>query len=138
MEAKCRRKEDQEKKAEVEWKRKEEEESREKGERRRKEEEKIKSEEERRQKAEQDKAEVERLLKEEEEKKRKEEEDQRSKDTETLPPVTRAQIELPPIEVPTINTHFSLSKLGSSEGQEEEVFNLTRITYDQFTFKIWH
>ena len=32
--------------------------------------------------------------------------------------------------------HFSLSKLSSCEGQEEEVFNLTRLNYDQFSFKI--
>ena len=89
-----------------------------------------------RQKVEQDKAEVERLWKEEEEQKRKEEEDQRSKYTETPPPVTGVQTELQPIEVPIINTRFALSEPGSSEGQEEEVFNITRLTYDQFTFKI--
>ena len=75
-------------------------------------------------------------MKEEEEQKRKEEEDRRSKDAETPPPVTGVQIDLLPIEVPPINTHFTLSEPGTSEGQEEEFFNLTRLTYDQFTFKI--
>lgn len=100
-----------------------------------------KAEAEHRKKEEQDKAEAERLLEEEAEQKRKEEEDRRSKEDssqnfETPPPITGVQTELPAIKFPAINTCFVLSQPGTSEGQEEEVFNLTRLTHDLFTFKI--
>lgn len=76
------------------------------------------------------------MRKEEEEKKRKEEEDRILKNIKTSPQVAESQTELQPIEVPVVNTHSALSDVSSYEGQEEEVFNLTRITYDQFSFKI--
>ena len=78
-----------------------------------------------RRKREHEKAEVERLQREEEEKKKKEEED-----------AMLENIEVSPLEVPLVSTRATLSNVSSSQGQEEEVFDLTRLTYDQFSFKI--
>lgn len=36
---------------------------------------------------------------------------------------------------PTTSVHYTLSKLGTSEEQEDEILDLTRLTYDQFTHK---
>ena len=68
-------------------------------------------------------AEAERRRKEEEEKNREEKEDEMIED-----------IEMIPLEIPLGST--KLSDVSSPQGQEEEVFDLTRLTFDQFSFKI--
>ena len=46
------------------------------------------------------------------------------------------KFEVSPLEVPLVSARAMLSDVSSSQGKEEELFYLTRLTYDQFSFKI--
>ena len=78
-----------------------------------------------RRKREHEKAKAERLRRQEEENKNKEEED-----------AMLENIEVSPLEVPLVSTRATLFDVSSSQGQEVDVFDLTRLTCDQFSSKI--